>query len=286
MITDLNEQFDLLMASLRDLRSLLLKQQPQHWVSLTDAEYDSSAKPLNILCDLLTDVWYRDGQDGRETRSRHGLVMISEPVAEQIRLCNQRKDDFRAIVQATQKALETTEFNEQLGALGKKHSALRESLHFSGLSRLHLKQCYRHIPLLETTPLKVGFSWYTSGRSIRRLSVEEAEQKLLALGEDKSHIQIQLNKLHSLPATQAIAQVQTLAPVVRANIVYPDTHSRKRQAMNVALPLMICGELLPEFNQIPTEPPQERSRQRRSDQRISDEAYLPSIRVHLYHASS
>jgi len=47
---------------------------------------------------------------------------------------------------------------------------------------------------------------------------------------------------------------------------------------------MIPGELLPEFNQIATEPPQERTRQRRSDQRVSDEAFLPSIRVHLYHA--
>ncbi len=285
MITDLTEQFDSLMQSLRDLRSLLLRHQPQHWLALTDAEKSTAAGSLNILCDLLTDVWYRDGQDGRETRSRHGLVMINDQISEQIKLCNERKDAFRAIVQKTQKALETSQFNEHLGALGTRHSALRESLHFSGLSRVHLKQCYRHIPVLEAAPLKVGFSWYTNGRSIRRLSVDEAEQKLLALGEDKAHIQIQLNKLHGLPATQGIAQVQTLAPVVRANLVYPDSHSRQRQAMNVALPLMIPGELLPEFNQIASEPPAERTRQRRSDQKVSDDPFLPSIRVHLYHAA-
>ncbi len=283
MITELTHRFDAMMASLQGVRRLILQTQPPHWLPLTQHEQSSGLKPLTLLADLITDVWYRDGQDGRETRSRHGLVLVDDTIAAAVQQANHNKDQFRTAVQQMQQELDKTAFIEQLGGLGLRHAALRESLHFSGLSRLHLKQSYRHLPLLDHAPLKAGFSWYAHGRSIRRLSVAEAQAKLLALGEDKAHIQVQLAKLNHLPAGQKLAQVQTLAPVVRANLVYADDAPRQRQAMNVALPLMMPGEVLPAFNEIPPEPPAERTRQRRGDQKVSDEPYLPSIRVHLYH---
>ena len=282
MILPLNDCFDAMMQSLAAVRSGILQSRPPHWLPLTSQEGASGMTPLRLLADLVTDVWYRDGQDGRETRSRHGLVLAGDTLIAQIRNANQCKDEFRNAVNRVQEQLDKADFNDHLSGLGKRHTSLRESLHFSGLSRLHLKQCYRHLPLLEQPPLQVGFSWYAHGRSIRRIRTEEARQKLLALGEDKPHIRIQLAKLNALPATQPLAQVQTLAPVVRANLLYPDDAPRRRQAMNVALPLMIPGEVLPAFNEIPPQPPEERTRQRRSDQKISDEPYLPSIRVHLY----
>ena len=282
MITELTSAFDELMMALRALRQAIIEQQPPHWLPLTPQEQASGAQPLNILTDLITDVWYRDGQDGRETRSRHGLVMVNDELASLAAVANEAKDTFRAAVKASQDELEKDDFNDAIAGLGKHHGSLRESLHFAGLSRVHLKQCYRHLPLLDHCPLKVGFSWYANGRSIRRISVTEAQSKLLELGEDKVHIQVQLNKLNHLPPGQQLAQVQPLAPVVRANLVYPDTAPRPRQAMNVALPLMLPGQILPEFNQIDTQPPEGRTRQRRGDQKVSDEPWLPSIRVHLY----
>lgn len=283
MISTLAAQFDALMNALQQVRSAILSKQPAHTLPLTATEKTLGLQSLQVLADLITDVWYRDGQDGRETRSRHGLLTTDDELLQLIRNANEQKDLFRAEVQKVQAELDKAGFDEALGSLGARHAGLRESLHFSGLSRLHLKQCYRHLPLLEQPPLKVGFSWYAHGRSIRRISHAEAEQKLLALGEDKTHIQIQLTRLGSLSPADALAQVQTLAPVVRANIVYADDAPRKRQAMNAPLPLVIPGNVLPAFNEISPEPPEQRTRQRRGDQKISDEAYLPSIRAHIYY---
>jgi len=285
MITELTSAFDNMMTALNALRSTILKQQPAHWLPLTPHEQASGARPLGILTDLITDVWYRDGQDGRETRSRHGLLMMNAELIALATEANQQKDAFHAAVKAANKELEKPGFDEAVAGLGERHSGLRYSLHFAGLSRVHLKQCYRHLPILEHCPLKVGFSWYTNGRSIRKISVTEAQNKLLELGEEKSHIQIQLSKLNHLPPGQQLAQVQTLAPVVRANLVYPESAPRPRQAMNIALPLMLPGDILPEFNRLETEPPEGRTRQRRGDQKVSDDPWLPSIRVHLYDAA-
>ncbi|WP_430462559.1 DNA replication terminus site-binding protein [Thalassolituus sp. LLYu03] len=279
---DIVERFDAMMAALRHVRQLITSVQPPLWLPLSPLEESTGMTPAGLLGELITDVWYRDGQDGRETRSRHGLIAANESIMQAARLANERKDDFRTAVQQLQSELEKADLHDRLDQLAQRHASLRDSLHFSGLSRLHLKQCYRHLPVLEHLPLRVGFSWYAHGRSIKRLSVSEAEQKLLALGEDKTHIQVQLAKLAALPLQQSLAQVQTLAPVVRANLVYGNDAPRARQAMNAPLPLFVPGELLPEFNQIASEPPEARTRQRRGDQRISDEPYLPSIRAHLY----
>ena len=282
MISDLIASFDLMMQRLQALRTAVLASPLPLWLPLTPMESSMGLSARDVLADLLTDVWYRDGQDGRETRSRHGVVMIDDEMQTLIIAANEARDSFRDQVQALQKELDKTEFSEQIEQLGERHVSVRESLHFSGLSRVHLKQCYRHIPLLEHVPLRVGFSWYAHGRSIKRISKSDAQDKLLAFGEDKTHIQIQLAKLAALGSSDQLAQVQTLAPVVRANIVYADSAPRARQAMNVPLPLMIPGTTLPEFNQIALEPPAERTRQRRGDQKVSDEPWLPSIRVHLY----
>ncbi len=282
MIRELHDDFARLADELSVLQQQLLRAAPPHWLPLTEQERLIS-NSLQVLTSLITDLWYEDGRDGRETRSRHGLVMINAAMAEQIRTVNQCKDRFRATVQKVRNELDAPRWREEYARLGNP-TGLRDSLHFAGLSRVHLRQCYRHIPLLEYRPVKVGFSWYTSGRSIRKLSIQEAEQALLSLGEDKVHIQAQLQKLRQLPSHTPLAQIQTLAPVVRANMVFGDDAPIPRKAMNLPLPLFIPdnGEGLPKFNDIDLTPPTARTRQLRSDQKVDPEVFLPSLRIHLY----
>jgi hypothetical protein len=47
-----------------------------------------------------------------------------------------------------------------------------------GAARLNLKQAYRHIPLLERCPIKIGFTWSKQGRVIQRTSVAAARRLL------------------------------------------------------------------------------------------------------------
>lgn len=282
MIRELHQSFNALASALSTLQSELLRTQPPHWMPLSAAEQHISTG-MQLLTSLITDLWYeRADQDGRETRSRHGIVMVNAHLTEQIRQVNACKDAFRLAVQKTRAELDSVRWKEECARLGQPEG-LRDAMHFSGLNRVHLRQCYRHLPLLEHRPDKIGFSWYVNGRSIRKLSVAEAEKMLLALGEHKPHIQLQLHKLQQLPAHTALAQIQTLAPVVRANMVFSQA-PYPRKAMNVPLPLFIPdqGQGLPAFNEIDLTPPPGRTRQQRSDQKVDPEPFLPSLRIHLY----
>ena len=54
-----------------------------------------------------------------------------------------------------------------------RHPALHSHLRGQGLARLQLKQCWRAIPLADAPLARVRMAWYSSGRSIKKLSVRE-----------------------------------------------------------------------------------------------------------------
>jgi hypothetical protein len=285
--TDLVEVFDALALGLAQFCDLLDQQQPKCWIALSEDE--SNLDHLKKARSYYQDIWYKDQQDGRETRSCYGLVMANEKIITLAQEINNAKDTFRALVQQVQKTDKDLWLSHK-AQLNTRHQNLRNQLYYTGLGRIHLKQLYRHIPILPNRPEKIGFTWYSNGRSIKKLTALQAQNKLLAMGEDKSHIQQQLQKLNTLPEHEILAQIQTQVPVVRANLVYKllndKGHSETiRKAMNVSLPLLVPEEespLLPSFNQIEDQPPVARTRIARNDFKICEEVFLPSLRVHRY----
>lgn len=233
----------------------------------------------------LQDVWYQDGQDGRATRAHIGLVAASESVMEAVAAANTAKAEFAALTAKIRDQVPAL-IPEAKAVLPFRHPALHDHLRGEGLARVHLKQCWRAIPASEAPLARVRLAWYSSGRSIKKLTVREAEQKLLALDSDAPHIRIQLRKLAGLPSGEPLAQVQRQAPLMRANLFYrePLDDGRTRRAMNVALPLFIPAPdgRLPDHNLPPLQPPEARTRARRRDERLEDEAFLPSLRVYRY----
>ncbi|MCE0734509.1 DNA replication terminus site-binding protein [Halomonas sp. G15] len=233
----------------------------------------------------LQDVWYQDGQDGRATRAHIGLVAASESVMEAVAAANTAKAEFAALTAKIRDQVPAL-IPEAKAVLPFRHPALHDHLRGEGLARVHLKQCWRAIPASEAPLARVRLAWYSSGRSIKKLTVAEAEQKLLALDSDAPHIRIQLRKLAGLPSGEPLAQVQRQAPLMRANLFYrePLDDGRTRRAMNVALPLFIPAPdgRLPDHNLPPLQPPEARTRARRRDERLEDEAFLPSLRVYRY----
>lgn len=282
--------FDQLVEQLQQLNKLIMQEQPSCWVALTDDEHSNRITHLQKCIAYYQDIWYQGNQDGRETRSCYGLIAANETIIELAKKVNNIKDELRFVIQQVQKN-DKDEWLSSKALLNKRHENLQEHLYYSGLSRIHLKQIYRHIPILDDRPDTIRFSWYTSGRSIKKITREEAEKKLIALGEEKEHIQVQLNKLKDLAHNEILAQIQKQAPVVRANLVFKKLDNEKnisetiRKAMNVSLPILIpqsSNQPLPQFNEISLTPPPERTRQQRSDFKISDEVFLPSIRAHRY----
>lgn len=237
----------------------------------------------------LTDYWYQQGQDGRTTRPYIGLVAADQALIERAHEVNRCKQALAALI--AQVRVQTPEAIADIKAtLPFRHPLLHQHMKGAGLARLHLKQCWRQVPIAPAPVARIRMAWYSSGRSIRKVSVADAEKMLLQLDQNAAHVQLQRQRLAALQSNEPLAQVQAQAPLMRANLFYrePLEDGRTRQAMNVALPLFVPAAeqdgrcRLPHYNQPPAEPPEERTRTRRRDSAIEDEAWLPSLRIHRY----
>lgn len=275
---ELVELFEQLGGALMQLTQQLQQSTLPIWVPLTEAEQQARLEPRQKAIELYCDLWHRGDGDGRRTRSCHGLIGADPTLLQQAESVNQLKQALRHCLRSFKQ-----QPGELLEPLNQRPSSLRETLGHKGLARLHLKQCYRLIPIADRQPDWVGFNWYTSGRSIKRISAEQAQQKLARMGIDKPHIQVQLAKLATLDANTRLAQVQTQVPLMRANLRF--SQPPLRQAMNLSLPLLFAHDRtrpFPEHNNPCLIPKIERSRRERSDRRIETEPFLPSLRVHRY----
>lgn len=265
-----------LQQGLEQFKALLSSHTTQFWL-LGEPE---QSIPLQSASELITNLWHQSEGDGRRTDNIYGLIGVSSRLIPVIQQLNQIKQRF----QSTVKAFRESEGNP-LEVLHHRSEALNKALQQQGLARLHLKQCYRQIPLLEQTPDKVTFSWYSSGRSLRKITIAEAEKRLLQMDQSQLHIQMQLKALGKLTPEEALVQIQPQVPVMRANIRWKKGDSYQRKARNCPLPLFFpldAGKSFPEYNVPPLTPPETRQRQLRSDLVIDSEPYLPSLRVHRY----
>ena len=282
LISQLDSSFQQLVANLQKLQQQVQEEAAPCWMLGADSSESSHER----LAASLLDLWYLDGQDGRVTRSYPGVVACSEKVWQQLGETNHAKVGFSHALDQIRKEM-PDELPEARKRLAERHQALHAHLADRGLARLHLKQAWRQIPGCDQPLEQLRFSWYSSGRSIRRISLQEAEYRLLQMDTDADHIQIQLRKLASLSRDEPLAQVQKQAPLMRANLFFADARPGmpSRQAINLAMPLFVLGQNkleLPPFNQPSAQPPEERSRAKRSDNRLEDEPFLPSIRVYRY----
>lgn len=268
------ESFDLMHQHLQQFSKQLLQEKPRCWLP-------NSLTSHHDLANLYTDIWYQDGSDGRETRSQWGLVGCSEELLTLATHTNQQKNIFKASIQHYKQ--QTGQLPNEL--LQKRSRLLAERLNRTGLARLHLKQCYRLLPVIEDTPTQVGFSWYTSGRSIKKLTIAQAQAMLLKLDIGQPHIQIQLQSLGNLKPEEQLAQLQPQVPIMRANFVWKGKQHTLRKARNCPLPILFplnADQPFPEHNEPDINPPETRQRIERRDQQINSVPFLPSLRVHRY----
>ena len=277
----LHQAFDQLIEATQQLQAQLEQQQPECWMLGAGDPASSHHK----LIDCLSDFWYLDGQDGRVTRSYPGLVACNALIWQQLGQVNSAKVAFSHAIDLIKRELpeELTNLRQELAL---RHQGLHAHLKEQGLARLHLKQTWRQLPGCEEPLKQIRLSWYSSGRSIRRISLKEAEYRLLQMNTEAPHIRIQLQKLAGLSPSEPLAQVQQQAPLMRANLFFETARPSmpERKAMNLALPLFVLSEQgkLPAYNQPSPQPPETRSRARRSDNQLEDTPFLPSIRVYRY----
>lgn len=254
------------------------------WVSRTNTELLDSQDMRAKAIELYRALWYEDQQDGRETLTCPGLVGASPATMATAHACNAIKDTFKAAVLAL-KSLARAEAHAVMADLYRRQETVAAAMRRMGASRLNLKQAYRHIPLLDQRPQKVGFTWSKQGRVIQRTTVAEARRLLEQRTETPQKYQ-ELQHLAEIPAEEILARVRSVCPHLRANIVFaaPPGGPVMRRLMQTPLPILIPlqpGEPLPEF--VPTAPDLlTNPRLRRADVRIEDLPFLPTVRIHRY----
>ncbi|GLR64694.1 hypothetical protein [Marinospirillum insulare] len=281
LLSQLDSSFELLVNSLAYLSEMLAEAQLPVWM----LGYTSEASSRAALTYALEDLWYLDGQDGRVTRSYPGLVVCNAAIWQQLGSVNFCKVTFSRALDAIRKESPDILSEARLG-IAARHAKLHAHLSEEGLARLHLKQTWRQIPGCDAPLKQVRLSWYSSGRSIRRISYKEAVYRLEKMDTNAPHIKLQLQKLAGITESTPLAQVQDQAPLMRANLFFdnPLPGLPERQAMNLAMPLFVLtkDEKLPAFNLPSLTPPEKRTRAKRSDAQLEDQAFLPSIRVFKY----
>lgn len=279
LLLQLEQQFDYLLATIDTAASQYEQQSPPTWV------FHQTVHPHHWLREALLDMWHEQDQDGRETRNYIAIVAANDEMIAAISAINQAKKTFGELLQRIKEA-HPQSFSDAKSRLPQRHPHVNAVLQRNGLARLHLKQSWRQLPIAQAPVSRVRFAWYSSGRSIKRLTVQEAERKLLQLDTDAAHIRIQLRQLAGIPSGEILAQVQTQAPLMRANLFFtePLADGHSRQALNAAMPIFVPdnNQRLPHINLPALHPPTTRTRARRCDEKIEQEIFLPSIRVYRY----
>lgn len=254
---------------------------------------------------LIRDIWYGDEvADARETVTSIGLIGCSETTMALARSVNNAKDEFRSVVLEFRGR--TSERNRALAEMLETWHArdpqLARALSAGGIGRVHLVQAYRHIPLLDEAPVRVGFSYATSARAIRALSRDQALELVDALPDTHAARAIYRQTLAQYPASERFAQMRSLAPNLVANVVFRDGYVEeerlrrgevvrvrveqvRRKLLHVHLPILFplaAGTPLPVH---PARGPQLRdtsSRLLRSDRRIDGPPLVPALRLYRY----
>ncbi|MDX1605423.1 MAG: hypothetical protein R3202_04470 [Candidatus Competibacterales bacterium] len=276
---NLLETFEGLLDTLRTFCTALRQENLPAWVARSDEEIDGRLDMRYKAVRLYQQLWYEDGQEGRETVTCPGLVGVSPDTLEQAHCCNAAKDAFKQAVLAL-KPLRKSQTDSLLAEIHHRHETVAAAMQRMGAARLNLKQAYRHVPLLDERPRKVGFTWSRQGRTIQRLDIP-AVRRLLERRSETPQQRQALERLSRLPQTEILARIRPVCPHLRANILFADD---SRRLVQTPLPLLVPlrpGEDLPEFVPVPPEPTGH-SRLRRSDVRIEDEPFLALVQVHRY----
>lgn len=263
---------------------------------LADAQYPAWMQPLpyptlqhenphQATLHLLQQLQYQEGQEGREILIGVGLFGVSQTTFDKLAAINQLKAAFKyAVLSLKAQNIKTTDewLALEFEALLQKtrHSVTQDTLTRTGLSRLHLKQCYRQIPLLYQRPLKVSWSWANT-RSIKKITKHDAIALLRKKGSDDGVLH-QIEKIEALQKEEQLAIVQTLCPHLRTNIVTQTTEGVKRFMLKGSLPLFYVHDGLPLPEYCAPKAQKQSDRAKRNDIKLDPTPFAPAIRAHRY----
>ena len=195
------DKFKELQNSLNQLRKDIENERPEIFIPDDPVYYMHGLPPRDNYEKLflaINDLWYKQDESGVTTRKYRGIVVCSSSIIEQVNNVNSSKDSFACAVRAVSEEsyYELKIFKESII----EHFSMRDQLTKMGMTRINLNHCYRHIHAFNLPPEKIHYSISKNERSIKSISISEAEAELLSFnkGEQPDHIKIQLKALRGL----------------------------------------------------------------------------------------
>lgn len=145
-----------------------------------------------------------------------------------------------------------------------------------GLEKLHFKHVYRCVPMIENTPRQLGWTWAHT-QSIKTITKKQA-LFLLEKRNKNGKVDQEIQKLQELSIESTLSIRQKLAPHLRINIVH---ENGQRSMLKGTLPIIFPKDFGLPIIRPAKEPKSSGTRITRSDKKIDNEPYLPSIRAYL-----
>lgn len=259
------------------------------WVQDSDLPLFPTDKPLSAReksTVVISQLQYTQNQAPREIIVCAGFIGASPSTINLATVVNECKDRFKKSILALKSAKIPTRdpfLTDKMNSILSRAHITTKTLQKVGLARLHLKQCYRKIPILNGAPQKISWTWAHT-RSIKKISISQAQELLFKKGDDPG-IQIQLQKLSCLHPHESLAIVQELAPHLRANILYPQEAGAGRVMIKGPIPIFFPCEStnpMPEFNPPSKKREKNIHRLKRSDIKLEPTPYLSAIHAHRY----
>lgn len=228
---------------------------------------------LRVLANIVGQYDYKDDQDPNDVKRLTGVVVVSSAVIDQIHLVNHYKNCIKATLESIPNQRIYCEDSNR------KIPVIKYIIKDIGRARIHWKQVKRHLHVIDKMPAKISFSKSNSPR-VYRINVKRAKEMLGGMAYVPV-IKEQLNLLAALPDDMPIARLKSQHKLI-ANIAWNIEYEMQK---NASLPLFIpghVGQKLPVILADKLEKPKSLKRARRSDRKIQEDPFLPSINGYRY----
>lgn len=205
---------------------------------------------------------FHNEQDERRVVRYVGAIGVTPAVLRRAELVNEHKASLVGEIGAYRRLASKRERDSH---------QVRELLIRLGYARLNLVQTYRKVPILNSTPTRIGFTWILGTKHVETVDRESAMRRVPGdverSGGDLARIQREVMEARR----SDLRLVRRVAPHVRANIVWQDGDERQTACIHAPLPILyrfssrttepeVSGHDRPEPDPRTTPP-----RQRRSD---------------------
>ncbi|MES2663953.1 MAG: hypothetical protein V4629_11705 [Pseudomonadota bacterium] len=249
-------------------------------------EQVTTQHPFHAAASLVITLTHRHSGDGRDTWQMPGLLCVPQSLFPLIQEINDEKNNFTACIRAIRESSQGQPLSvTQSGQI------VHDILAHAGFERVHIRHCTRHLTLLPEAPRFINLSWVRGRRSIQKISFDDCERELSKLARDAEmpHLKLQLENLYQLTPTERLRlrKVQLVDKhSVKGKIFWEN--GEEQDLGYLSLPAFVPAKKgtthqLPNHTALSPQP-LDKPRKKRSDARLPDSAFLPSIRVFLQNA--